>query len=206
MAYPAPEVLAEDRPREDHFARFHDVTWEDYQRLLELRGERSSPRITFLEGFLEIMTPSRHHESIKSIIGCLVEVWCLEHDIEFSTYGSWTIEDKAVERGAEPDECYVFGVVEEPRRPDLAIEVVWTSGGIDKLEVYRKLDVREVWYFRKGKIQPYVLRGERYEAVSRSEVLPDIDLEQLSSFIDRKSTSQAIREYRAALEARSTAT
>jgi Uma2 family endonuclease len=131
-----------------------------------------------------------------------VEVWCLEHDVDFSTYGSWTLEDEAAERGAEPDECYVFGVVAEPKRPDLAIEVVWTSGGVNKLEVYRKLDVREVWYFRKGKIQPYVLRGERYEAMPRSEALPDSDLEQLVTFIDRTSTSQSIRDYRAALRAR----
>jgi hypothetical protein len=31
-----------------------------------------------------------------------------------------------------------------PQVPDIAIEVVWTSGGIDKLEVYRGLDVPEV--------------------------------------------------------------
>lgn len=202
MANLAPELFRDDHPREDHFVHLHGVSWADYRRMLELRGERSSPRITFLEGLLEIMTPSRHHESIKGIIGRLVEVWCLEYDIEFSTYGSWTLEDETVERGAEPDECYVFGVVAEPKRPDLAIEVVWTSGGVNKLEVYRKLDVRDVWYFRKGKIQPYVLRGERYEAVPRSEVLPDIDLEQLSTFIDRKSTSQSIRDYRAALKGR----
>lgn len=35
---------------------------------------------------------------------------------------------------------------EDAERPHLAIEVVWTSGGLDKLDVYRKLGVREVWY------------------------------------------------------------
>jgi len=189
----------DDRPQEDHFVHLRDVTWADYQRLLEIRGDRSAPRITYLQGTLEIMTPSRHHESIKSIIGCLVEVWCLEHGVDFGTYGSWTLENEAEDRGAEPDECYVFGEVEEPDRPDLAIEVVWTSGGINKLEVYRKLAVREVWYWRRGRIQPYVLRGERYEAVERSEALPELDLEQLASFLDRRPTSRAIREYRASL-------
>jgi hypothetical protein len=41
------------------------VKWEDYQRFLRLRGDHSVPRITFLEGELEIMTPSRSHESIQ---------------------------------------------------------------------------------------------------------------------------------------------
>jgi Uma2 family endonuclease len=191
----------EPRAQEDHFVRFRGATWADYQRALELRGERAAPRITFLEGLLEIMTPSRDHESIKSIIGCLVEVWCLERDIEFNTCGSWTLEDKELERGAEPDECYVFGPRGAERsRPDLAIEVVWTSGGLNKLEVYRKLGVPELWYWRHGKIQIYSLRGERYEQLEQSEKLPGIDLVQLASFLDEPSTSQAIRAYRAALQ------
>jgi Uma2 family endonuclease len=190
----------DDRPTDDHIVRFHGASWEDYERLLALRGDRSAPRIAFLEGEIEIMSPSRDHESIKSRIGCLVEVWCLERGIEFSTYGSWTVGDKRVERAAEPDECYVFGRVPAPERPDLAIEVVWTSGGIDKLEIYRKLGVREVWFWRKGAITPYALRGEQYEATSASDVLPGIDLQELAEFLDRPTTSQSIREYRAALQ------
>ena len=198
----APELSErDDRPREDHFVHLSGVTWADYLRLVEIRGDRSAPRITYLEGVLEIMSPSRHHERIKGNGGCLVEVWCLENDVEFSTYGSWTLQDQSVERGAEPDECYVFGNVADPQRPDLAIEVVWTAGGIDKLEVCRKLGVREVWYWRRGKLQPCALRGDRYEAVSVSEVLPGIDLDQLAGFLDRPTTSQAIREYRTALRA-----
>lgn len=186
-------------PREDHIVRLHGATWADYQRVLELRGDRSAPRVSFLEGELEIMSPSRSHESIKSLIGCLVEVWCLARGMDFSTYGSWTLEDKSSERGAEPDECYVFGRVERPLRPDLAIEVVWTSGGLDKLPIYQKLGVREVWYWKRGRITVHVLRGETYETVPGSEVLGGIDLVELASFLDRPTTSQAIRDYQAAL-------
>jgi Uma2 family endonuclease len=194
----------DDRPTDDHIVRLHGASWEDYERLLAIRGDRSAPRISFLEGEIEIMSPSRDHESIKSRIGRLVEVWCLERGIEFSTYGSWTVGDKRVQRAAEPDECYVFGRVEAPDRPVLAIEVVWTSGGIDKLEIYRKLGVREVWFWRKGSITPYRLRGEHYEETDESEVLAGVDLRQLAEFLDRPTTSQSIVEYRAALEARRT--
>ncbi|HEU4620176.1 MAG TPA: Uma2 family endonuclease [Gammaproteobacteria bacterium] len=135
-----------DEPREDHYVHLRGVTWDDYLRLLEIRGERSTPRMTYLEGTLEIMSPSRSHDEIKSYIGRLVEAWCLERNVEFTPYGSWTLKSKRDERGAEADECYVFGPnPKAKRRPDLAIEVVWTSGGIDKLEVYRKLGVRELW-------------------------------------------------------------
>lgn len=191
-----------EAPREDHFVHLYGVTWADYLRLLEIRGDRSAPRITYVEGTLEIMSPSRTHDEIKSYIGRLVEAWCLERGVEFTPYGSWTLKSKREERGAEADECYIFGPdPKRKRRPDLAIEVVWTSGGIDKLDVYRKLGVREVWYWEKGRIQVYLRRGVRYEAAAASEALPGIDLDQLVSFLDRRTASQAIREYRAALSA-----
>jgi Uma2 family endonuclease len=167
---------------------------------MEIRGDRSAPRFAYLEGRLEIMAPSRTHESIKSMLGCLVEAWCFERDVAITPYGSWTLEDKAVERGAEPDECYVVGDVEDPARPDFATEVVWTSGRIDKLEIYRKLGVREVWYWRKGQLDLFALRGDRYEAIASSEVLPGIDHTELLRFVDVRPMTTAVREYRQALQ------
>ena len=67
----------------------------------------------------------------------------MERDIDIMPYGSWLLESKVHRRGIEPDECYVLGEVTDPEVPDLAIEVVWTSGGLDKLEIYRKLRVRD---------------------------------------------------------------
>jgi Uma2 family endonuclease len=193
----------EDGPPEDRIVVLRGATWADYQRHLEMRGDRSAPRLAYLEGELEIMSPSLPHEEIKSLIGRLVEVWCLERGIEFKTCGSWTLEKKEADRGVEPDECYVFGVAaaSPPSRPELAIEVVWTSGGLNKLEIYRKLAVREVWFWKRGRLTVHALRGETYEDTPRSEVLPGIDLDALAGFLDRPTTSQAIRDYRASLQA-----
>ncbi len=202
MGFAAPALKRPDpEPQEDHIVQFDGVTWEDYERTLAMRGDRSAPRITYIEGLLEIMSPGRNHENIKSMIGCLVEAYCFANGVPFTTLGSWTLKKQKDERGAEPDECYVFGEEggDEDRPPDLAIEVVWTSGRIDKLNVYRKLGVREVWYWRDGVLQPYALRGERYEPIEESEVLEGIDLAQLVSFMDRKTTFDAVRDYRAAL-------
>lgn len=188
----------DDRPVEDHIVHLSGVSWEDYERLLEMRGDHSAPRIAYLVGDVEIMSPSRTHEAIKSLIGCLVEVYCLEREIPFSAVGSWTLQSSDRTRGAEPDECYILGDPER-ERPHLAIEVVWTSGRIDTLDIYRKLGVAEVWYWRKGRIQPYGLRGERYVPISASEVLPGLDLDLLTAFLDRPTTYEAIRAYRDAL-------
>lgn len=197
----------DDRQQDDPIVVLRGVTWEDYKRVLAMRGDRSGPRIAYSDGCLQIMSPSREHEVIKSLIGRLVEIYCLERSIDFRTYGSWTLEQEELEKALEPDECYVFGPATSkllasegaPERPDLAIEVVWTSGGIDKLDIYRALGVREVWFWRKGVITPHVLRETVYEPVQASEVLPGIDLVQLCSFLDRATTSAAMREYRAAL-------
>jgi Uma2 family endonuclease len=187
----------------DNIVRLHDVDWANWQRLLAMRGEHSAPRLAYLKGEVEIMSPSRSHASIKSVIGRLVETYCLEHEIPFRPLGGWTLESEPDERAVEPDECYIFGA-EDASRPHLAIEVVWTSGGIDKLEIYRKLDVAEVWYWKRGVLTPYSLRTDgpdapRYEPVTASLVLPGIDLAQLATFLDQPTAYDAIRAYRAAL-------
>jgi len=192
----------DETPAEDRIVVLRGATWADYQRVLEVRGENPVPRIAYLPGVLELMTPSRSHESLKSFIGRLVEVWCQENQIEFSPFGSWTLERKAETCGLEPDECYVFGAASEPERPDLAIEVVWTSGGIDKLGIYAKLGVREVWFWRRGRITAHLLQGDEYVESGESAVLPGIDLAEIARHLDRPTASQAIREYRAALKSR----
>jgi len=178
-----------------------NVTWADYQRLLEIRGERAVPRLTYREGVLELMTPSRPHESLKSMIGCLVEAWCFEKGVGITPYGSWTHESKEADRGVEPDECYVLGDDPEPDRCDLAIEVVWTRGAIDKLDVYRKLAVKEVWIWKAAKIEVFSLRDLTYVRLERSELLAGIDLDQLLRFVDVRPMTRAATDYRAALRA-----
>ncbi|HUR79560.1 MAG TPA: Uma2 family endonuclease [Thermoanaerobaculia bacterium] len=182
----------DDLPHEDHFVFLHDVSWADYQHILEVRGDHSGPRISYLEGELEIMSPSENHERIKSLLGSLVEMWCVEHRIQFTRVGSWTLKNRAVRRGAEPDDCFVLGASAKAQRPDFAIEVIWTSGSLDKLEIYRMLGVREVWIWERGILTPYVLRDDHYEVAARSEALPGIDLRQLAAMAEYPTTLDAM--------------
>lgn len=194
----APARLAdhEEYPDEDSIVVLHNAKWADYERIMRIRGDKSAPRIAFLEGELEIMSPAKTHESIKSRIARLVEAWCLEKGINFEPVGSWTIKERRKDRGAEPDECYVFGDLEKAKRPDLAIEVVWTSGGLNKLDIYRKLGVREVWYWRQGAITVHRLWGERYREHPESKELPGIDLKALARHLELPTT-KGIHAWRA---------
>lgn len=186
-------------PTADQRVILRDVAWQRYEVELALRGERAVPRLTYLGGALELMSPSKDHERLASFLGRLVEVYCEEYDIELSPYRSWTLHSGPDEAGGEPDECYIFGADQTKPRPDLAIEVVWTSGGLNKLEVYRRLGVGEVWFWIGGKLDVHVLRDESYQATDRSRLLPDLDLALLCSFLDRRSVHVAKRDYRAAL-------
>jgi len=145
------------------------------------------------------MSPSRSHEHIKSTLARLLEAWCIDRGVDISPYGAWLLESKAEERGIEPDECYVVGDVPDPRVPDLAIEVVWTSGGIDKLEVYRKFGVREVWFWIQEQLHLYALRGDTYEVIDRSEILSGLYHELLLRFVGVQPMTRAVRQFRAAL-------
>jgi Uma2 family endonuclease len=178
------------------------VDWDKYEALLALRGHRSRPKLAYLDGAVEIMSTTREHERLKSAIGRLVEAYCLERDVDFSAYGSWTLKRQLKRAGAEADECYIFARHPENQAlPDLAIEVVWTSGGLDKLEIYRRLQVGEVWFWKQGSLQVHVLgphpRG--YVPRDRSVCLPDLDLALLCRLAQVEPMSDAIKQLRAAL-------
>jgi Uma2 family endonuclease len=177
----------------------HGRTWSEFEILLAVRGDRAGVRMFYLDGEIELMSPSGSHEGIKKTIARLVEAYADERGLEFNGFGSWTLKNAPKERGAEPDECYVIGATTKPK-PDLVIEVIWTSGGLDKLALYAGLGVRELWVWKRpGKIEVHALRGEVYEEIARSELLPEIDLDALAGFIAMPSQSQAVRAYRASL-------
>ncbi len=58
----------DDQPTEDHIVHLAGLSWDDYERLLDMRGDHSAPRMAYLEGVVEIMSPSRTHEAIKSFL------------------------------------------------------------------------------------------------------------------------------------------
>ena len=190
--------------RIDQRVHLHRVSWQAYEALLAWRGEKSAVRMTYLEGELELMNPSRAHESLKKRLARLVEAWAEEKGVELDGAGSWTVKSEVAERGAEPDECYVLGDIERADSPDIAIEVIWTHGGIDKLEVYRKLGVREVWIYADGALKFHLLRGRRYVGSARSELIPKLDPALIARFMTGGTQSEAVRGLRRALKSRPT--
>jgi Uma2 family endonuclease len=173
------------------------LDWWQYETMLAIRGDSAGVRLAYLEGDLEIMSPGKSHEYVKTAIARLLEAYAEETGIFFNGYGSLTMKNPGRRRGAEPDECYVVGSPKE--HPDLAIEVIFTSGGLDKRRIYAGLGVRELWEWRDGRIEVLVLTGDEYRESARSGLLPGLDLAHLASLVEREDQTEAVREFRRGL-------
>jgi Uma2 family endonuclease len=186
---------------EDQRFVLHGVPWGTYVSLRDTLDESGSGvRMTYLEGTLELMSPSRNHEDYKTIIARLLEAYAEENDLDLRGFGGMTFRKKAKKRGLEPDECYSLGKM--GKTPDIAVEVVVSSGLIDKLLVYQGLAVPEVWLWEDGKLTVHRLTKQGYEVRARSEVLPGLDLDHLAGFValDVNQTQQ-VKAYRRSLHA-----
>ncbi len=187
-------------PAEEQRLVLEGITWQQYDALVALfMNQFPALRMTYLEGTLELMTTSPEHERLKKIMARLIEAFAEELDLDLNGYGSATFRKEAAARGLEPDECYCLGELYEV--PDIALEIVLTSGGIDKLKVYQGLGVKEVWFWENQRLSIYGLTevSEDYEALQMSQLLPQLDFALLASYVDSTSQTQAVKAYRQAL-------
>jgi len=171
--------------------------WQFETFVAAIRGERPGVRVTYLEGQLEIMSPSQSHEMLAKLIARLLEAYADEKELVFQGYKSMTLRNAPKLRGIEPDECYAVGAAKDS--PDLAVEVIWTHGGIDKLDVYRGLGVKEVWIWKKDELKAYELRGGAYVEIVESAVIPGLAPSFIRQFLDDETQTGAVRRMRNAL-------
>ncbi|MGB8698340.1 MAG: Uma2 family endonuclease [Thermosynechococcaceae cyanobacterium] len=173
------------------------MTWREF-KVAEQLLTRPGLRLSFLDGILELRKmPGRSHETIKGRIGALLELYLEFAGIDFTPTESMTLESEAGLVKREADKSYELG--RDRDQPDLVIEVVITSGGIDKLNAYQRLQIPEVWFWENNTLSIYVLRADRYDAIRQSTLLPNLDLGAFTSCIRMDSHTQALREFRQTL-------
>jgi Uma2 family endonuclease len=174
-------------------------TWQQFKALQALMENAPGLRISYLDGIIEFMTIGEPHERLKTIIGLLLGQYFLEKNIEFDPVGSATRASETKQVSFEPDESYYLGekkAGEKKAHPDLAIEVALTSGGKGKLEKYKRFEIAEVWFWENNQLSVYHFRGEEYEKVILSELLPELDLELLARCVQMPSKLEAMKEFR----------
>jgi Uma2 family endonuclease len=194
-----PAVRTVDVPfeRGEQRVLLRNVAWRDYIIVREAI-ESPSVKMTYCEGVLEIMSPSRGHEHDTKMIARLVELYAFLRRIPLNGYRSTTFRSEAAERGCEPDESYTVGrTLSNNQFPDIVIEVVHTNPLLDKLEVYRAFGVSEVWTFEDGSFVVHALVDGIYQQIERSRFLPDLDLELVARLAAYDDQQQALEELRA---------
>ncbi len=187
-----------DEPTLERCVTLHGVSWEQLE-IIEFALEGiAGVRLTYLDGTLDIMAPlSPEHEDLKSTIALLLETYLRFKGIRFYVRGGPTLGSKSVGARGEPDDSY--NLVSKKDVPDIAIEVVITSGGVDKLEKYKRWRVPEVWFWQKGQLSVYHLRKQEYEEITRSEFFLELDLALLVHYANMSDQYDAVNEFAQAI-------
>src|SRR5438445_9779024 len=148
---------------------FADVRWEDYEAMLQIVGERHI-RVTYDEGTMEVRMPSQRHGQAAQLLGLFVTRLAEEWEIPYEPLGMTTWKMPGAAKGLEADQCYyiqhhavarekeVLDLETDPP-PDLAIEVDITTSSLDRMEIYSKLRVPEVWRYDGRAVRMYQLQA-----------------------------------------------
>lgn len=197
-------------PVEGSHLVLHHISWETYEKLLEIFAEHPKLRMTYYKGTLELMTPLSDHERYSWTLGRLLVVLSEELGLEILGLKSTTWRSKPKAVGKEADECFYIqnealmrsklkiDLKNDPP-PDLAIEIDTTNSSIDKMAVYAELRVPEVWRFEEGKIIINILTETSYVDSETSLAFGSFPVKELARFIQLDSQTgenARMREFR----------
>ena len=166
-----------------HQVLLTDVTWTEFETILDELGDERSTRLSYSNGVLEIMAPSPEHEDDKVILADLVKIILEEQGLEFRNLGSTTFKSEAMDQAVEPDECFYIEhelairgklrldlTVDPP--PDLVIEIDLTAR--TRFHNYALLGVPELWRYDGRTLEINVLREGQYVVSPQSLHFPGI--------------------------------
>jgi len=186
-----------------------DISWQQLEKILEEMGERRAARISYSDGWLEIMVPLPEHEKDKELIGDLVKLLLDKLEIDFEPFGSTTLKNERMRQAVEPDTSFYIqnqaAVIGKNRidlnidpPPDLAIEIDITSR--TTFDNYQILGVPELWRYQQQGLEIFLLQSEKYIKSSSSPNFPNIPIiELVNEYVQQCLTigrSQAMRNFR----------
>jgi Uma2 family endonuclease len=173
---------------------FHDVTWDDYEAMLRIVGERSI-RVTYDQGTMELFVASFGHNSDAYLLGRMVDMLTEELEINMEGGGTTTHKRQDLDKGAEPDKCYWLR--DNARRvrgkrsldfnvdpvPDLIIEVNVTRSSLDRIKIFAAMGVPEVWRSEGRTLQFLHLQANgTYRRRTTSRNFPTLSASSVAQF------------------------
>lgn len=191
----------------------HNLSWQEFEAILDELGEKRSTRIAYFQGTLEIMSPLALHERPHRIIAYIIVAILEAQNRNWEDFGSTTLKRPQI-AGIEPDTCFYIQNADRMRGctdlnlsnyppPDLAIEADVTS--TTTISAYQAMRVPEVWIYHNQQLRIYLLEGDRYVESATSPTFPDLPIiELIPSLVQQaidQGTSQMLRQLRTQLAA-----
>ncbi|HAC64525.1 MAG TPA: hypothetical protein DCF68_13545 [Cyanothece sp. UBA12306] len=184
-------------------------TWKDYEKFLEIRQEKSLPKIYFNAKTqkIHLMSPLPSHGKRIDILRDLVKSLLRRQGKDWDCFDPITLKYFNL-AGVEPDTCFyvdnreaILGkekidlAIDPP--PDLAIEVDFTS--LTNIETYQALKIPELWIYCQSKLFIYLFQKENYQESSTSLMFSRINVKDiLPKYIElawNKGSSIALRKF-----------
>ncbi|AUT03396.1 hypothetical protein CLI64_24935 [Nostoc sp. CENA543] len=186
-----------------------DISWNEFEAILDEIGEHRAARVNYYQGVLEIRMPLPEHEVTKELIGDMVKLLLDELELDWEGYGSTTFKRSEMSAVIEPDTCFYIQNASKmigKRRidlsvdppPDLAIEIDVTFK--TQLSAYLALKVPELWCYANEKLQVFLLEQGEYIEVKNSSIFAELPvIEGILQFLQLSLTqgsSAARRAFR----------
>ncbi|WP_182864617.1 Uma2 family endonuclease [Rhodopirellula sp. JC639] len=175
-------------PQSEQRVLLRSVSWQTYEALAD-NADRAGRLMTYDQGLLEIISPSIAHESDKSLLRRLVEMYSLVRGIDLASSASTTFKRPDLKRGFEADESYYIQnerlvrgkreidlAIDPP--PDLVIEIEMTRSAINKLARLARIGVPEVWRHDGQTLWLGRLSHDDYQSIAESEVLAGFPVDE----------------------------
>lgn len=189
-----------------------DVSWEEFEAILEELGDRRSTRVAYCDGMLEIRTPLPEHEYFKQAISIAIEDMAETLELDYESYGSTTWRRQAKQAGLEADNCFYFqneaivrgrldiNLAQDPP-PELALEIDVTSKSLERFPIYARLSIPELWCYDTGVLKIYHLQNGQYVEAEQSMIFSELNIQALPQLIEenrsagRLALRRSVREW-----------
>src|SRR5436309_394853 len=186
----------------------HNVSWAEYEALMDQLVDPAGLRIAYDDGTLQIMTTSAEHERYARLFEKLCTIISLRRRINIISVGSATMRKRKERKGNEPDSSFyvqsaplignrvdIDFEIDPP--PDIAVEIDLHRNSISKFGIYAALGVGEVWRYDGEALKIDLLEGQNYVPTTQSRALPVLTDEILTNFLRRmrEDEFQALIEF-----------
>jgi len=177
-----------------------NVSWEEYEALLESLNAAGGLRVSYDRGTLQIITLSSEHESYVRLLEKLIALVSARLRIRVLSFGSSTMKKREEAKGSAPDACFYvqratvighkihidFGI--DPP-PDVVVEIDVSHDSLGKFPTYATLGVPEIWRYDGKVLLIYHLKQGQYVAAQSSLAMPMLTPGVLTEFLNRSQQS-----------------